>query len=81
MNNYLVIRIANKPDGSTAAPVQVFEDGVKAEKEYYRLCGLAVDSVNITDAVSLLTTRGEVMMQKCFFHQEEPEESEENEGG
>ena len=79
MTQYLVIRIANKPDGSVAAPVIPFDDSVKAEKEFYRLCGLAVDSVNITDAVSLLTTRGEVIQQKCFFHLEE--EGEENEGG
>ena len=79
MTQYLILRIANKPDGSVAAPVIPFDDGVAAEKEFYRLCGLAVDSVNITDAVSLLTTRGEVIMQKCFFHLEE--EGEENEGG
>ena len=68
MKEYLVIRIANKPDGSLAAPAQAFETETEAWKEFYRLCGIAVDSVNISDSVSILTRQGFEIDHKCFEH-------------
>ena len=81
MTNYLIIRIANKPDGSTSSPIQHFKDGIQAEKEFYRLCGLAVDSVNISDTVIMMTTRGEIMQSKWFYHPAEEDTTEPEDEG
>lgn len=84
MKEYFVIRIVNKPDGTVAAPVQAFDEETPAQKEFFRLCGLAVDSVNLTDAVSLLTKEGFELKHEVFNHAEpepEPEPEPEAEQG
>lgn len=68
MKAYCVIRMANKPDGSFAAPVQAFENEADAQKEYFRLCGLAVDSVNLMDSVMLTTAQGFELKHETFLH-------------
>lgn len=68
MKNYCVIRMANKPDGTFAAPVQAFESEADAQKEYFRLCGLAVDSVNLMDSVMLTTAQGFELKHETFLH-------------
>ena len=55
MANFVVVRIANKADGTVAIPVKSFEDETAAWKEYYRQVAIAVDSDNVTDSLALLT--------------------------
>ena len=68
MKNYLVIRFCNKLDGTVACPVATYEYEEAAWKEFYRLCGQAVDSTHITDTVMILTKGGTLLDSKCFEH-------------
>ena len=85
MKNFVVLRIANKQDGTTVAPVKTFEDEQSAQKEFFRSAAAAVDSDNLTDAVSLLTKEGFEVRHEYFTHPavapeptpEEPEEEPE----
>ena len=77
MKEYLVVRFCNKPDGTVAAPAHAYEDEVSALKEFYRGCGLAVDSDNLTDSVTLLHYTGYEMKHEYFVHEPEPEPEEE----
>lgn len=73
MRNYVVLRFANKLDGTAVAPVSSYENKADALKEFYRLCGQAVDSTHLTDAVALLGKDGFVLDHKMFVHPaEEP---------
>lgn len=79
MKEFVVVRIANKQDGTVAIPVSSFEDEVSAEKEYYRQCGLAVDSTHLMDSVVLLHKVGYEIKHECFTHEPvEPEVEEES---
>lgn len=82
MKNFVVLRIANKQDGTTVAPVKTFEDEQSAQKEFFRSAAAAVDSDNLTDAVSLLTKEGFEVRHEYFTHpavapEPTPEEPEE----
>ena len=68
MKNFIVIRIANKSDDTAAIPVSAFENEADAWKEFYRLCGTAVDSVHPLDAVVILTKDGFELDHKAFAH-------------
>lgn len=68
MKNFVVLRIANKQDGTTVAPVKTFEDEQSAQKEFFRSAAAAVDSDNLTDAVSLLTKEGFEVRHEYFTH-------------
>ena len=83
MKEFVVVRVANKPNGTVAIPVSSYEDEASARKEYYRQCGLAVDSGNLTDAVTLLSKVGYEIAHEYFVHEApepepepEPEEEE-----
>ena len=79
MKEFVVIRICNKQDGTIACPVSSYEDKPSAEKEFFRLCGQAVDSAHLTDAVSLLTKQGFELKHEYFEHpaiEPEPEAEE-----
>ena len=65
---FLVVRFCNKQDGTVAVPAATFEDKPSAEKEFFRLCGQAVDSAHLTDAVSLLTKQGFELRHEFFEH-------------
>lgn len=69
MKNFVIVRIANKPDGTVSVPVNAFETEALAWKEFYRLCGTAVDSVNPMDAVAILTKEGFLIDHKVFEHE------------
>ena len=73
MKNYVVVRICNKQDGTVACPVSTFENETDAQKEFFRLCGLAVDSVHLTDAVALLTKQGFELKHEFFAHDPQPQ--------
>lgn len=82
MKEFAVVRIANKPDGTTAVPVSAFEDEQSAYKEFFRQCGLAVDSENLTDSVTLLYKEGYKIRHEFFTHAApEPEPEPEPEQG
>ena len=69
MKNYIVIRLANKADGTFAAPVASYENKADAMKEYYRLCGQAVDSTHLCDTVMLVDKYGKaVIAPETFEH-------------
>ena len=74
MKNFIVIRIANKSDGTIAAPVASYEAEADAWKEFYRLCGAAVDSQHPMDAVTILTKEGFELNHKAFPHDVQPGE-------
>ena len=83
MKEYVVVRICNKLDGTVAVPVSTHETEEAAQKEFFRQCGLAVDSTHLTDAVSLLTKQGFELKHEYFTHtapEPEPEEPESEPG-
>ena len=69
MKEFVVLRIANKQDGTVACPVSTYEDEPSAWKEFYRLCGQAVDSTHLMDAVTILTKQGFELDHKVFEHE------------
>lgn len=73
MKEFVVLRIANKADGTTVAPVKTFETEVEAEKEFFRSCAAAVDSENVTDAVTLLSKQGFEIKHEYFVHDAQAE--------
>lgn len=76
MKNFVVVRIANKQDGTVAIPVSAYDTEAEAWKEFYRLCGQAVDSTNLMDSVSILTKEGFEMDHRAFPHPEQNGEQE-----
>lgn len=68
MREFVVVRICNKADGTVAIPVSSFETEAEATKEYFRLCGLAVDSTHLTDSVVLLNKFGFELKYESFTH-------------
>ena len=77
MKNFFVVRLANKQDGTVACPVASFETEAEAQKEYYRLCGQAVDSTHLIDSVVLLAAQGYEIKCETFEHEAIPAEPEE----
>ena len=73
MKEFVVLRIANKADGTTVAPVKTFDTEVEAEKEFFRSCAAAVDSENVTDAVTLLSKQGFEIKHEYFVHEVQAE--------
>lgn len=73
MKNFVVVRIANKIDGTASIPVSAYENEADAWKEFYRLCGTAVDSAHPLDAVAILTKDGFELDHKVFVHEAAPE--------
>ena len=68
MKNFAVVRLANKSDGTLAAPVSGFDTETEAWKEFFRLCGGAVDSQHPMDTVVLVTKEGFTLDSRCFDH-------------
>lgn len=68
MKNYFVVRLCNKLDGTIAAPVSAHDDEASAQKEFFRQCGLAVDSTHLQDSVALLTKEGFELKHETFAH-------------
>lgn len=75
MKDYVVVRIANKQDGTIAIPVWDADTVEAGKKKYYQQCGLAVDSGNYTDTVVLLNKEGMIVDDcRAFFdHRKEDE--------
>ncbi len=71
MKEYVVTHIVNKADGTASAPGTVYGTEAEARKAFYRLCGQAVDSEYLTDAVVLMTKDGFLLESKSFHHDQE----------
>ncbi len=65
---FAVIIIQNKQDGSANISRVAYESETEAWKGFYRSCGNAVDSDNLTDAVAILTKEGFELDHKCWVH-------------
>lgn len=74
MKNYFVVRFCNKQDGTVASPVSAYENEADAQKEFFRQCGLAVDSTHLTDSVAMLTAQGFELRHETFAHEAVVEE-------
>lgn len=70
MQNYVIVRIATKTDGTISAPTYGAETEVNAWKQFYRICGQAVDSEHPYDAAVLLDKFGGYMDGKYFVHEQ-----------
>ena len=79
MNNFFIVRITNRTDGTSGNVFHPFEDEAEALKDYFRECGKAVDSSHLTDSVSLLTKEGFELRHETFAHEPQPEPEEEPE--
>ena len=80
MKEYFVARMANKQDGTTLNVCVGYDDENSAWKAYWKTLAQAIDSDNITDALSIMTKGGFQLDYKCFEHDAptpEPEEPEE----
>ena len=69
MSNFLVVRFSNKADGTVSAPIKACDTLVEAQKEFYRLCGLAVDSTHFTDSVTIIDNTGAEVDHAYFVHE------------
>lgn len=69
MKEYVVVRICNKQDGTVAVPVSSHETEAEGIKEYFRQCGLAVDSTHLVDSVALLNKFGFQLRYESFTHE------------
>lgn len=68
MKNYFVVRLCNKADSTVACPVSAHETEAEAQKEFFRQCGLAVDSTHIQDTVMMVTAQGFELRHETFAH-------------
>ena len=73
MKEFFVVRLCNKNDGTVAAPVASYETEPEAQKEFFRQCGLAVDSTHLQDSVVMLTKEGFELRHETFAHEAQPE--------
>ena len=80
MKEYFVARMANKQDGTTLNVCVGYDDENSAWKAYWKTLAQAIDSDNITDALSIMTKGGFQLDYKCFEHEVQPVEPEEPEG-
>ena len=68
MKEFVVVRICNKQDGTAAIPVTGCDTEAEGLKEYFRQCGLAVDSTHLVDSVALLNKYGFQLKYESFEH-------------
>jgi len=68
MYNFFVVRFTNRKDGTSGNSVKPYENESDAVKEFFRQAGQAVDSMHLTDSVSLLTKEGFEVRHEYFEH-------------
>ena len=69
MYNYFIIRFTNRVDGTSGNSIKPYEKEEDAVKEFFRQAGQAVDSMHLTDSVSLLTKEGFEVRHEYFEHE------------
>ncbi len=67
---FAVIIMQNKVDGTSNISRTPYASEAEAWKAFYRSCGNAVDSENLTDAVVIMTKEGFTLDHKYFAHPE-----------
>lgn len=72
MKNYFVCWVAQRQDGSVAAPVESFEDKRAAIAQFHIRAGQAANGNNIKDTVVLFTADGFWMKKASFERETEP---------
>ena len=82
MYNYFVCRFGTRKDGSVLNAIQGFENEADAWKLYWKVLAQAIDSDNLSDALTIMTKGGFQLDYKGFEHEPIVEPIEENgEGG
>lgn len=65
---FAVIILQNKQDGTANISRTPYATETEAWKAFYRSCGNAVDSENLTDAVIIMNKEGFTLDYKYFEH-------------
>lgn len=81
MFEYFVCRFGTKQDGSVLNAIVGFQNEADAWKLYWKVLAQAIDSDNLSDALTIMTKGGFQLDYKAFEHEpipvEEPVEVEE----
>ena len=72
MKEFVVVRIANKPDGSVSVPANAFDTQAEADNQYLTYRQQANASVNPSDTVILMSNVGFIIEKHTYEH-EQPE--------
>ena len=72
MKEFVVIRIANKPDGSVSVPANAFDTQAEADNQYLTYRQQANASENPSDTVILMSNVGFIIEKHTYEH-EQPE--------
>lgn len=75
MKEFVVVRIANKPDGSVSVPANAFDTQAEADNQYLTYRQQANASVNPSDTVILMSNVGFIIEKHTYEH-EQPEANE-----
>lgn len=75
MKEFVVIRIANKPDGSVSVPANAFDTQAEADNQYLTYRQQANASNNPSDTVILMSNVGFIIEKHTYEH-EQPETNE-----
>jgi len=69
MKKFVVIRIANKADGTVSVPANAFETQAEADNQYLTYRQQANASNNPSDTVILMTNTGFILEQHTYEHE------------
>ena len=69
MKQYFVCWVAQRQNGTVAAPVESFEEERAALATFYIRCGQAANGDNLKDTVILFTADGFQMHKASFEHE------------
>lgn len=72
MKEFVVVRIANKPDGSVSVPANAFDTQAEADNQYLTYRQQANASDNPSDTVILMSNVGFIIEKHTYEH-EQPE--------
>ena len=72
MKKFFVCRAVNRPDGTTSAPVESFENEKDARATFFTRASQACSSDNLTDCVVLFTSDGFLMDHVGFANPVKP---------
>ena len=71
MKEFIVLRIANKADGSVSVPANAFETEAEADNQYLTYRQQANAASNPSDTVIKMTNTGFVLESKTYTHEVE----------
>ena len=73
MKEYIVLRIANNPDGSVSVPANAYDNEKAADDQYCTLRKQANASNNPSDTVIKMSNTGIIYESKTYTHTVEQE--------